>query len=217
MKSNRKAFFGIILVLIGILLLLENLNILPDIPRYVFSWTQIFLLLAIVNLASGNRSGALIFALLWGFFFTQQHTPYSVADYWPVLLIILGLSFVFKSKGSPQRSSDDSFFDEVNVFGGSTVQITSQTLNGGKVTNVFGGGTVDLLQAKADDGTVIEVTNIFGGCDLLVPQDWNVTIDTTNIFGGFEDKRPSPINTSGPKVYIRGHSIFGGGDMKSSK
>lgn len=219
LQSNRRLFFGIFLILIGIIILLDNLMIIPDLPDYVFSWPGIFIIIAVFNLISGNRGAALIFGSIGGIFFLERYMDIDFKTYWPVILVIIGLSIVLKrrtARGSNPVINED-FFDDLNVFGGSEKRFTSQNLKGGKITNIFGGSDIDLREARPVDGCTLEVFTMFGGCDILVPAHWKVAIDTTSVFGGFSDVRETTADKSDFTVYIKGMTIFGAGELKSSK
>lgn len=218
MQSNRRAILGILLVLVGILLLLDNLGVIPGLPRYLFTWTSFFFLIAIINLISGNRGGALIFASIGAFLVLERNLDIDFQVYWPVILVIIGLAILLKRRAdSVNAEIGDRYFDDLNIFGGSNKRFTSQHLDGGKITNIFGASDIDLRDALPRDGATIRVFTLFGSCDIIVPAHWNVEMDTTAIFGAFEDKRDKVAETSEFTLRIKGITIFGGGDIKSSK
>lgn len=217
MKSQRRALFGLLLILIGVVLLLDNLNVIPGLPDYVFNWRNIFLLIAIINVMSGNLRGALVLGAIWGFFMFHEYWDLDLRDYWPLILVVIGLGLMLRKGPKGPRVVADEYFDELNVFGGSSKAYNSQNLRGGKVTNIFGGSDIDLREAKAPEGATIEVFTMFGGCDLIVPRDWNVSVNTTAIFGGFDDRREVAPSTDGPTIYIKGLTLFGGGELKNVK
>ena len=218
MNSQKRPLFGLFLVLIGLVLLLSNLGVLSGLPGYIFSWINIFLLLAIANLFSRNYRGVLLFAALWGFFILRQYTDIQLRDYWPLILVVIGLSMLMRKRLRSQvTSTTDDSFDEINIFGGSTKKYTSTSLKGGKITNIFGGSEIDLRDCQPEKVVVIEVLTLFGGCELIVPKEWNISVDTTAIFGGFDDKREASSHKDPAVVYIKGITIFGGGSLKSTK
>ncbi|MEQ8470224.1 MAG: LiaF-related protein [Marinoscillum sp.] len=217
METKRRSILGLILVLLGAVLLLNNLDLIPEIPYFVFHWSNIFIVLALINFLSGNRKPALIFVVLWIFFFSREFYYFSVQDYWPLILVAIGLSFLVKNKQAGKPIVEDAYFDDINIFGGSYKKFTSQQLQGGKSTNMFGGSDIDLRESTPVDGATIHVFTMFGGCNLIVPPEWNVSINTTAIFGGFDDKRDQTSAKSDFTVYIKGVTIFGGGELKSSK
>lgn len=220
MRSNRRALFGAILILVGLLLIMDNLHIIPHIPRDLFSWPVIFIFIGLFNLVSGNRSAAVIFIAIGSLFYLHHYWYFDFRTYWPAILVIIGLVILLRRRDMAQRRSsgtDDKYFDDLNIFGGSSKRFTSKNLEGGRVTNIFGGSDIDLRETSPVDGATIEIFTLFGGCNIIVPAHWDVSIQTTAIFGGFDDKRESSDAKSNYKVYIRGFTMFGGGDLKSSK
>lgn len=215
-STNKRAITGLILVLIGSLFLLDNLGYGIDVPRWVFTWPMIFIGIAIINIFTGNFRVALIFLTIGAFFYLQYFDLVDMRTYWPVFLIIVGLSFLLRNRERRRMTeSDENYFDEVSIFGGSEKKFISDNLRGGKVTSIFGGSEIDLRGSKAQEGAVIELFTLFGGTDLFVPSDWKINLDTVTIFGGVSDTRsnidPNPICN----VKIKGFTMFGGGDIKN--
>jgi predicted membrane protein len=221
MHSNRRAILGVFLVIIGGVLLLDNLNILPGLPRQLFSWPILLILIGVFNLFTGNRGAAIILIAIGGVFFVQRftHFYFDFRTWWPAVLVVIGLAFILRKRSGNLSSGEisDKSFDDLNLFGGSKKRITSPELHGGQITSVFGGSEIDLRDATPVDGAVIEVFTLFGGCKLIIPPHWNVSIETTAILGGFDDKREPSKGTSDYTVYIKGVTILGGGEIKSAR
>jgi len=148
--------------------------------------------------------------------------------FWPIILVIVGLFFIFKKKSdrpfdhcgcfkTEEHSTD--MIDEVNIFGGSEKKITTNNFCGGKITSIFGGSNYDMLDSDLADGkNVLDMVNIFGGSKLIVPGHWKIHVEVVSIFGGFTDKRRSvnsSANNSNKELIITGVAIFGGGEIKS--
>ena len=217
--SNRKrAILGIILVLIGTIFLLDNLGFAIELPWYIFRWPIVFIILGTVNLLSGNPRPAFIFFGLGTLFYLSIFDIIDLRDAWPLILIIVGLSFILKKGGKSNSSgnSEQDYFDEIAIFGGTDKTFTSQTLQGGKITSLFGGSKIDLRGAKVqEEGASIELFCMFGGAEILVPDDWEVNMDATAILGGFSDERKNVNPDATGKLHINGFVMFGGGELKN--
>jgi len=213
--TNRRAILGLLLVITGILLLLENLRLIPGLPYWLFTWPMILVGLGILNLISGNRTAAIILIGIGTLFILQDIYYIRFKDYWPVILIIVGLAFIFRQKSESRGSTlNDDYFDALNIFGGGNQRIASHKLRGGKITSIFGGSEIDLSESKPVSGSVIDVFTMFGGAEIKVPNDWNVKIEVTSILGGFSDKRKNvSISESSPVVVIKGTTLLGGGEI----
>lgn len=232
--KNRRVIFGLVAVAFGLLLLASNFGFLPYGLRHViFSWEMILIVIGFVQIMNHKEKpvGYILIAI-GGFFILPDIFYFSfnfMRLFWPVLLIIVGISLIFfhrsrnlpwshKSDYTDRETAGSGFLDEVNIFGGSKRKIANQEFKGGRITNIFAGSEIDLTQAELGEGThILEVTCIFGGMSLVVPSDWSIHTDVVSIFGAFEDKRTIIKKSENSKgiLVVKGIAIFGGGDIKS--
>jgi len=225
-----RILIGIFLFALGILFLLSNLDMLdPSIPRFLFSWEVILIIIGVFILIKSNDIAGYILIAIGSIFLMSRHYNFHAWDFWPVILIVVG-AYILLSRNKhhscskhdrydKKRISDD-YIDEVAVFGGGKRIITSQNFQGGKVTAIFGGSEIDLYEAKLAPGeNVIDITAMFGGASFYVPRDWKVIINITPIFGGFADERrrdPNTVYNEQNTLILKGLVLFGGGEIKSA-
>lgn len=237
-RTGGRAMAGAILIILGGLFLLDNLSYFDfGIRGYIFSWPMILIVVGlIIFLNSRDRSGLIIMGV-GGVFLAGRVFDVSVAEFWPVILILFGVFILFSPKrrhhmpdiggrvrdhfdNGDATASNEDFLDAVAIFSGSKKTINSSNFQGGKIEAIFGGFEIDLGNAKLAPGkNVLDVVTIFGGAEIFIPRDWTVVTDITPIFGGFSDKRrkdynivPDPERT----LIIKGTCIFGGGEIKNA-
>lgn len=96
-KSRRQLVLGIIFILAGTVFLLDNLDVLEfRIPEYVLRWESLLILVGVISLFSRNFSAAFTLITLGVFFWILRDHRISFFDLWPVVLIIIGFSFLIK-------------------------------------------------------------------------------------------------------------------------
>lgn len=221
METSRRALAGIFIVVIGVVLLLFNMRLIPYELYFLKSWQMLLIAIGVFNFLNGKRTPAIILVSVGTFFLLEEFGPYDLRDFWPVIIILVGVAFIFRHKKAQSEGGSDNnehFFDDVNIFGGGDKQFTSQDLEGGRVINIFGGSTIDLRESFPRGGgpIEIEVFTMFGGCELVVRDDWNVKIEAVSIFGGFSDERRAPVvNEDSPTIVIKGFTMFGAGELKN--
>ena len=230
-SENKRFYFGIFLIAIGGLWILERLNLIPDVWENIFiSWQMLLIGIGVFSLIGGNKTTGVILILIGGFFLVDEvySIPREIRQIgWPVLIIGVGVVLLVthsRKRNEPKFTGHVSqqgmdYFDDLVVFGGREIFINSQNFYGGKTTSMFGGTEYDLRQAKlSENGAVIDCVALFGGCGFKVPPDWTVKNEVTAIFGAFTDKRGSTFNnivTNPSKtLVIRGFSAFGGVEIK---
>ena len=222
---DSRTFLGIILVVIGTVLIARNFGWLDyDFTRHIISWQMLLIVIGLFNLARGAYTPAIVLISV-GLFFLVDIPDDFKENFWPALIILVGVVFILQWRRSPKsdykfpnegKTNSTDYLDETAIFGGRTVSVVSDNFQGGKITSIFGGSKINLLYSKPIPGCTIDVANIFGGSKLTVPEDWNIKIEVVSIFGGFDDKRSASViarsNTS-KIVVIKGTCIFGGGEV----
>lgn len=217
-QSNRRLVLGLFLVVIGTLFLLRNLDLI-ELPRYVFTWQMLLIVIGAFNFLTGNRSAGFILSGVGLVFLLPKIADFDLSDFWPVILIIIGLSFFFRNRGRGNSSGNENNIDSIDemafLSGGEKI-FTSQAFQGGKVTATFGGFDIDLRRCRLAPGPqILDVSVFAGGIDLKVPDTWVVKSEVTPVAGSFSDKRPPAPATDDQVLIIKGSIVFGGVDVKS--
>lgn len=231
-RFMKKIVFGILVITAGLLLFAFNVGYLPtEYKHIVFSWQMLLIALGVINLFGRDSwiIGTVLIAVGGFFLLHEWFLPYDFRmAFWPAFLILIGAMIIIKRgfhhhhhwhdrHRKHEFKLDSGYIEESNVFSGSKQKIPPCEFKGGKINNVFGGVELDLRQATLAEGkNVLEIKNVFGGVCLIVPSDWVIHVDVSAVMGGFVDKRSTvPDSSSTRELFIKGESIFGGGEIKS--
>ena len=234
-KSNKRFYFGIILIVLGVIMILEKLNLIPEsVSDLLISWQMLLVGIGVLSLIGGNRTGGTILIVIGVFFMIPEliTVPHEIRKiYWPLILVAIGVALLLRHRDSIQNppignpvlnvpnDNTHNTFDDFVIFGGREIFINSQAFAGGKATSIFGGMEFDLRKANmAPGGAVIDCVSVFGGCGFKIPMDLNVRNEVTTLFGAFTDKRGDTFNERyydpAKTIVIKGVSIFGGIEVK---
>ena len=228
-RKTRTGIIGLILIIVGVLLIGDQLDLFTTRFRdIIFTWQALLILLGLLFITKrdGRLTGVIL--LIIGTFFLLPRFVYlpvsTLKLFWPALLVFLGIVILFRGVfnrgfGFSASNTNGDAIEDVNVFGGHDRIITTDNFKGGEIVNVFGGGKYNLLQSQLSSGkNVLEVVMVFGGSKIIVPQDWEVKVEVAAIFGGFSDKRIIPregVKSNDKILIIKGIAIFGGGEISS--
>lgn len=222
-KNNQSSFIGVVLILIGGLFLIDTFTVWDFGHLLARWWPLVFVVLAIVKFQNQERGGGLTFLILGAVFLLFSNNVISwgsIWRLWPLVLVFIGLSLVFKGRRSSWGFVDDATYDSDfihsnAIFSGAEHTITSQNFRGGETMALFGGIELDMRDAKlSSDGCKINATALFGGIEITVPKDWKVVVKGTPIFGGVENKSRGQSEDINKVVELHCTVVFGGIDIK---
>lgn len=228
--ASRTTFvLGVMIALIGVLLLLDHVDLIR-IGSLLRFWPMILVCLGIANLftPSSRVWGGILVTVGAVFQLNNLGILHAgIADLWPVAIIAVGVLLIWGAMKPPAVVSNgpaDSSADTLNavaVFGGCERRITTQNFRGGEATSIFGGVELDFRDANIEgDEATLNVHCIFGGVEIQVPTTWTVHSTSVPVLGGYADKtHNSPVTSpTAPKrktLIISGAVIFGGVEISN--
>ena len=227
MKKFGNVLWGIVLIIIGLIiggnaLGITSINIFFDGWWTLFIVVPCFIGLFKDNDKMWNLIGLLVgVALLLG---CQNIIDFDLI--WklafPAILVILGLSIIFKDVLGGKVSSEIKKLNEKRngensycaTFAGQNVNFDNEKFTGADLTAVFGGVKCDLRNAIIDSDVVINTSSTFGGIEIYVPSNVKIKIKSMPIFGGVENKAKTKTDENSHTIYINGTAVFGGVEIK---
>jgi predicted membrane protein len=218
--------FGVVVIVVGILFTLDNLNIVDGgayLSRY---WPAGLIAIGSAKMIEARRrgtglAGGTLFAVVgtWLLLDNLELVEASFLDFWPILIVIAGVMIVWQGmRGQRTRAATgdhDSVISAVAVLSGVTRRSSSLAFRGGELTAFMGGCDIDLRQAAIDGEAVIDVFAMWGGVEIQVPDTWRVIGRVTPLLGGFDDQTRPPQNAMAPTLVVRGVVVMGGIEIKN--
>jgi len=224
-KFSGRAFAGLIVIIVGSVFLLRQLNV--PMPYWIVSWQMLLIAVGFFVGARHSFKGlGWTIPILIGTVFLVGNLVTDLPMhrfFWPILIIGAGLFMIFKPKKKEMFwgtiDTNEDMVDATAIFGGVKKNVITKNFKGGDVTAMFGGADINLAQADITGRVVLDVTTMFGGAKIIVPSHWQVNSDgVVAIFGGIEDKRAimaSPSYDTNKTLVLKGTVMFGGIDIKS--
>lgn len=220
MKNCKNIILGIILIVVGVWFGLYATGVVKVNLLFDGWWTLFIIIPSFLGLFDEDgRTGSLIglFVGILLLLSCQDVLNFDIVLKLivPCVLIVTGLSFIFKGKIKAKNIENVKAVGRTNynaTFSGQNLDFSKEEFTGTKLDAVFGGIKCDLRDAIINDDVVIEASAIFGGITILVPKDVNVKITSTSIFGGVDGK--SKMDKPGKTIYVNATCLFGGVDVK---
>lgn len=215
---NPAVLNGGALIVAGILLLLDQLNIIS----FDF-WAMVFLLGGLIKFMQSCSTGGRFWGgllMVAGAAIEVEHLGFlrlHLDRTWPVFVIVAGLILIWRAYQSPTESNG-MLAPHLNVFavlGGGEYRIRAQDFRGGEVVAFMGGFDIDLREAEIEGSqATINVSALMGGGVLRVPETWAVSMRVAAFMGGHslkarEGKQPTKT------LIVKGMAIMGGVEVRN--
>jgi predicted membrane protein len=230
-RIQSRVVFGLIVIAIGVLALLDNLHLFDMQVLHTF-WPLAFVVWGLLHIVNARTPLGPLFGIGLvglGSVMTLQklgilHT--SLREWWPVFLILAGILIVARAfvprtsvvrvHGLSAAAEIDhaSLLDIRSAFSGQILKNDSQDFKGGRVEVTLGGIELDLRQASIKGEAVLQVETFMGGVAIKVPPEWQVLVQVSPTLGAVEDKTVPPMNPT-QRLVIKGEVVVGGIEIKN--
>ena len=228
MKNFGNVLWGIVLIVIGVIVGGNALGI-TNIDVFFDGWWTLFIIVpCFIGLFKEREKTGNIIGLLVGvalLLCCQDILNFDMV--WklalPAILIIIGLSFIFKDTFDHKVNEEIKKLNKTNnkdneycaTFSGQNVNFDGEKFTGANLTAVFGGVKCDLKNAIIENDVLINVSSIFGGVEISVPDNVKVKIKSSSMFGGVDEKKKNQVESQeAHTIYINATCIFGGAEIK---
>lgn len=216
-RVSSQTVAGALIVVVGVLLLLQTTGVydVGGLFQYVPALFVLVGLYSLVTSGFRNLVGPLLVILVagaWQLVALDYYTWEQVGQFWPVLVVVFGLSVLLGPVRSRGGVGSDDHVTGVAVFGGSERHATGSSFTGADLIALFGGAELDLRDVTVEDPPAhVSAFAAFGGVEITVPREWNVRIDVLPVLGGVEDERRREETTHGETdLVVTGLVALGG-------
>jgi hypothetical protein len=236
------AFFGLVLLAMGALFLLDNLDIIE--ARYVWRtfWPLLFIGWGVSRVVSGDHGRFLPWLAIGGGSVLLGRVLFGwdinlARIFWPVVLMALGLHILYRSwrrpatvhasAGGPSAADlaggesgaapdPSSSFRDSAFLGSVERRSVSQTFRGGDATAFMGSVAIDLRESRmASNEATVDVSVVMGSIEMRIPRGWTVESRVSALLGSFEDLTDTPVEMPANRLVIRGSALMGSVEVRN--
>ena len=238
-----RIFFGIIVVVVGVLLLLMALDLvaidgigelLLYIPSLFILWGLYLLVVQKFKRAAGPIVLIAIAAVVQLMLLDVLKWDYV----WPIAIILIGVAIIAGGSGYRGRrrrerrrreqrhakpdahKSAEGYFDISVTMSEADERNRSKDFQGGEITCAMGSVKLDLTEAEiVEPPARIHVDVVIGSVEILVPDHWIVQTDIERTMGEVEDQtesRRSAAPDDGATLILSGSVTMGQATIESA-
>jgi len=163
----------------------------------------------------------LLLLLIGAVFILQNVFSFNVINLWPVLIILVGVSMLFRSSYFADLSlaKDETSEDELHnavVFGSLERRYSTKNFKGGKLRALFGSALIDLSKVTIPEGGAeLDLSAIFGNIEVIVPSNIQIKSVGSGIIGSFSNEVAHIDKIEGGVLLITGIAVLGSVEVKN--
>lgn len=231
MKKER-VFWGLILILGGVFLIVSKLGFFPDVNVFSLLLTVFLVVVIVKSLLRINFAGILFPIAFICIIYDKQLGVTNITP-WTVLIAALlgsiGLSMIFHKHTkwfdtkwfNTEHNDEDYKFEKIDVedeshvrfktsFGASIKYINTDNFEQADFNCSFGAMKVYFDNAvMRNDNAVVRINASFSGIELYVPKTWNIDDKTKVFLGAVSEKNKNDKITTNTLTLVGDISLSG--------
>lgn len=227
MKNIKNILWGIFFVIMGILIGLDTFGV-ANIDFFPDGWWTLFIIIpCTIDLFGGrDKTGDIIGIVVGLILLIVSRTELEFFDSLKLLvmtiLIIIGLSLLFKNRAGSKTARDIKNLNENGVprkeygasFSKENLNLEGQVLQSMDLSASFGKLNCNFQNTAVHTDIVLNVNASFGSVEIIVPKGVTVCVKSSSMFGGVSNKTENVSqNLNMPKIYVNAVCMFGGVDI----
>lgn len=168
MHTNRNLWWGLLLIVLGLMFLLDNMNML-DFGQVVRTWWPALL-------------------IIWGLSVLLSRSRVSMASTGEATATPPSPTGEIKEVFEDRRENPDvDHLGYSSVFGDLSLRPVSASFRGGNVSTTFGDTTIDLTSATLADGeNQLKLSGVFGDVRIMLAPSMPYRIHGQSLFGAIQ-------------------------------
>lgn len=225
MRDKKSIFWGIIIVLLGVYVIVSKIVALPDIPVIKIVFTVLFAYMIFNGIRKLEFGEIFIPLALIGCMY-DSYLGIEMLTPWPLILaailLSIGCGMIFKKKKFFYKDStvkfesvdineaDGSTIVVKNTFGEVSKYVNSNDFTNGDIKNTFGETRVYFNNAVMANGkATLYVENTFGETCVYIPSTWRLELKRDNSFGDISVRGTGNNDMDAPFITIMARNAFG--------
>lgn len=217
---SQRRVFGIIVVLLGVMFLLNSLDIgFNGWHILAMYWPLILVVIGLFNVIghNGMRLSGFVLILIGGVLLLNT-TGFLGINTWkiiiPAMIIVCGVWLLIPKSNNHMISRH--YIKQTALFSGASIACDSEEFKGAELFSAFGGIDLDLRRViiGEDRPAKLDVFIAFGGISIVVPPNTKVFVTGIPLFGGWSNKTNQFVRQGDADIVINALVLFGGLDVK---
>lgn len=215
----KKIFLAITLIVLGIIVGLNSLEITSINIFFDGWWTLIIIIPSLIGVIDDKDTGSLVMLLVGILLLLNARGIFVLNVLWkliiPIILVFMGINVLRNDVFSKSAKKIENVNKKAvyNASFSTKNNVVKEDVEALSVEAIFGENTIDLRNIEIKEDIYIKALAMFGEVKIITPKDQSVKLNANKFFGSVQNNNKNIVDENKKIININASAIFGEVDI----
>lgn len=215
----KKILLAITLIVLGIIVGLNSLEITSINIFFDGWWTLIIIIPSLIGVIDDKDTGSLVMLLVGILLLLNARGIFVLNVLWkliiPIILVFMGINVLRNDVFSKSAKKLENVNKKAvyNASFSTKNNVVKEDVKALSVEAIFGENTIDLRNIEIKEDIYIKALAMFGEVKIITPKDQSVKLNANKFFGSVQNNNNNIVDENKKIININASAIFGEVDI----
>lgn len=215
----KKIFLAITLIVLGIIVGLNSLEITSINIFFDGWWTLIIIIPSLIGVIDDKDTGSLVMLLVGILLLLNARGIFVLNVLWkliiPIILVFMGINVLRNDVFSKSAKKIENVNKKAvyNASFSTKNNVVKEDVEALSVEAIFGENTIDLRNIEIKEDIYIKALAMFGEVKIITPKDQSIKLNANKFFGSVQNNNKNIVDENKKIININASAIFGEVDI----
>ena len=215
----KKILLAITLIVLGIIIGLNSLEITSINIFFDGWWTLIIIIPSLIGVIDDKDTGSLVMLLVGILLLLNARGIFVLNVLWkliiPIILVFMGINVLRNDVFSKSAKKIENVNKKAvyNASFSTKNNVVKEDVEALSVEAIFGENTIDLRNIEIKEDIYIKALAMFGEVKIITPKDQSIKLNANKFFGSVQNNNKNIVDENKKIININASAIFGEVDI----
>ncbi len=215
----KKILLAITLIVLGIIVGLNSLEITSINIFFDGWWTLIIIIPSLIGVIDDKDTGSLVMLLVGILLLLNARGIFVLNVLWkliiPIILVFMGINVLRNDVFSKSAKKLENVNKKAvyNASFSTKNNVVKEDVEALSVEAIFGENTIDLRNIEIKEDIYIKALAMFGEVKIITPKDQSIKLNANKFFGSVQNNNKNIVDENKKIININASAIFGEVDI----
>lgn len=218
-EKLKKILLAITLIVLGIIVGLNSLEITSINIFFDGWWTLIIIIPSLIGVIDDKDTGSLVMLLVGILLLLNARGIFVLNVLWkliiPIILVFMGINVLRNDVFSKSAKKLENVNKKAVYTASFSTKnnVVKEDIEALSVEAIFGENTIDLRNIEIKEDIYIKALAMFGEVKIITPKDQSIKLNANKFFGSVQNNNKNIVDENKKIININASAIFGEVDI----